>query len=129
MFFVKAISVWFVILIIAIFNGMLREKILIGYISRKYAFIISGFMLCFFIFLITWLFFPWFGIFSQLTSLEVGLIWLIATIVFEFSFGFWVQKRPLTELLEAYTFKSGNIWTIVLMILFLSPLIVFHIME
>jgi hypothetical protein len=55
--------------------------------------------------------------------LFAGLIWLCLTLSFEFGFGLFVQERSWAEMLEAYTFKDGNIWPLVLVVTFLAPLL------
>ena len=41
----------------------------------------------------------------------------------EFSFGHFIQGKPWPQLLEAYTFKDGNIWPIVLLVTVMAPYI------
>jgi hypothetical protein len=53
----------------------------------------------------------------------VGTIWLTLTLVFEFGFGGLVQRRSWAELLAAYRFEDGNIWPVVLVVTFVSPLL------
>ena len=43
------------------------------------------------------------------------------TLVFEFSFGRLAQHKTWAELMEAYTFKGGNIWPLVLVATFIAP--------
>jgi hypothetical protein len=50
----------------------------------------------------------------------VGLLWLLLTLAFEFGFGL-AQQKSWAELMEAYTFKGGNIWPLVLVAAFISP--------
>jgi hypothetical protein len=42
-------------------------------------------------------------------------------VAFEFTFGRLVQGKPWPQLLEAYTFKDGNIWPLVLLVTTLAP--------
>lgn len=52
----------------------------------------------------------------------MGLGGLALTLVFEFSFGLW-QGESWPVLLEAYSFKDGNIWPVVLAVTALAPYI------
>ena len=52
----------------------------------------------------------------------VGVGWLVLTVAFEFSFGLW-QGKSWPVLLEAYTFRGGNIWPVVLAVTVLAPYI------
>jgi hypothetical protein len=55
----------------------------------------------------------------------IGLGWLALTLIFEFSFGLW-QGKSLQVLLEAYTFKDGNIWPVILVVTVLAPYLTFN---
>ncbi|MDT8443406.1 MAG: hypothetical protein RQ722_03855 [Desulfuromonadales bacterium] len=59
----------------------------------------------------------------SLKSLLAGTIWLCLTLSFEFGFGFFIQERSWAAMLEAYTFKDGNIWPLVLVVTFFAPLL------
>lgn len=50
----------------------------------------------------------------------IGFCWLILTLAFEFSFGLW-QGKSWQVLVEAYAFKEGNIWPVVLLVTVLAP--------
>lgn len=104
----KAIVLWFAILILAILNGTLREKILIPHLGSVPAFIAFAAA-------------PWYGALTSRQWLLLGLFWLLLTVVFEFSFGLFAQHKTWAELFDAYTFRGGNIWPIVLIITFISP--------
>jgi len=45
------------------------------------------------------------------------------TLSFEFGFGHLVQGKPWSVLLNAYQFENRNIWPLVLLVVFLSPLL------
>ena len=48
---------------------------------------------------------------------------MVLTLVFEFTCGRSLQHKSWPELLKAYTFKGGNIWPVVLIIIVLAPFI------
>jgi hypothetical protein len=56
---------------------------------------------------------------------EPGMAWLLMTLAFEFGFGALVQHRKIDEMLAAYTFRDGNIWPLVLVLVvtLLSPVL------
>lgn len=54
--------------------------------------------------------------------LLVGILWLALTVGFESSFGL-ARGRSLSSLLDAYRFKEGNIWPVVLLSISLAPAI------
>lgn len=117
----KAVLWWVVILIMAFLNGILREKLLIPVIGPFAALITSGLILSGLIFLVAYMALPGLGRLTAAEYLLVGFVWLALTLVFEFSFGLFVEHKELSELLQAYTFKGGNIWPLVPASAFISP--------
>lgn len=66
------------------------------------------------------MFLPWFGVQTPMQLIFIGLGWLTLTLLFEFSFGL-LRGKSMIELIDAYTFKDGNIWSVVLLITAVSP--------
>jgi hypothetical protein len=118
----KAITVWFCILVFAVANGGLREAVLLPRLGTPAALLVSGVLLSLVIVGVAYLTLPWLGIRRPLHLLTIGLFWLALTLVFEFSFGLWQGKSWETQL-EAYTFRDGNIWSVVLAVVAFAPLI------
>lgn len=119
---IKALLVWFCILILAVINGVLRESVFISIFGSQIAYVVSGVLLSVFILVVAWFSLSWFGVRDSIGLLVIGFFWLVLTLVFEFSFGFF-QGKSLQAILEAYTFKGGNIWPIVLVVTALAPLL------
>lgn len=117
----KALALWMAILLLAIINGTLREKALIPALGAFAGFITSGIVLSCCIFFVALLAAPWYGHLSSSQYWAIGLFWLFLTLIFEFGFGRFVQHKDWAELLRAYTFKSGNIWPLVLILTLVSP--------
>ena len=117
----KALFLWIGILVLAILNGDLREKALIPAMGTFGALIASGIVLSVCIGLVAFFAAPWYSPLPSSQYWLIGLFWLILTLLFEFSFGRFVQHKDWTELLQAYTFKGGNIWPVVLAVTLLSP--------
>jgi len=118
--FGKALTVWVVILLLAMANGIFREAVLAPALGAGTSLVLSGLMLCGVVFLATFLFLPWLDTRVPAHLLTIGLGWLLLTLVFEFSFGLLTGKA-LPELLEAYTFQGGNLWPAVLAVIVVSP--------
>ncbi len=118
----KALVIWVGILVLAIANGALRESVLIPGFGAPAALVLSGLLLSALIIGVAYLSLPWLQISRPVQLCSVGVGWLALTLVFEFSFGRW-QGKLWSELLEAYTFKGGNIWPVVLMTTALAPYI------
>lgn len=118
----KALVIWVGILVLAVANGVLRESVFVPWFGTPAALVLSGLLLSALIIGVTYFTLPWLQIHRPFMLCIVGLGWLIVTLIFEFSFGLW-QGKSLSELLEAYTFKSGNIWPVVLAATALAPYI------
>ena len=116
----KALGIWGVILVLAVVNGALREAVLIPNLGSMAGLILSGVLLSLLILAATYLLLPWLGIRRSGQLLLVGLCWLALTLVFEFSFGV-LRGKDLHEMLGAYTFKGGNLWSVVLVVTAVAP--------
>jgi len=119
----KATAVWLLILAGAVLNGGLREAWLVPSLGKTTALVLSGVLLSIVIAAVSLLLVPRMGRLATPQCLYVGLLWLCLTLTFEFGFGRLVQHESWQRLLEAYTFKDGNLWPLVLVVLFLAPLL------
>ena len=118
---VRAFAVWLGILVLAIANGLLREAVLIPALGKPAGLLLSGALLSGAILVVAYFALPWFGRASVASYAAIGLGWLCLTLVFEFSFGHLIQGKSWSQLLEAYTFKDGNIWSLVLLVTVVAP--------
>lgn len=116
---VKAFGLWFVILVLAVANGALREAVLIPRLGSASGLVVSGVLLSALILVVAYLGVPWLHARGR-GLLIVGLGWLAATLVFEFSFGL-LRGKPLDEIMAAYAFRDGNLWPLVLLIIAVAP--------
>ena len=118
---VKSLVAWLVILALAVANGALREIVLIPVFGRATGLVLSGVSLSLLVAFVSFALVRLSHGITILQGLRVGASWLCLTLVFEFSFGRYVQHKSWSELLDAYTFKDGNIWPVVLLIILLAP--------
>ena len=116
----KALAIWTGILVLAVINGALREAILVSELGMAAGLIVSGVLLSALILVVAYLSLPWVGARRTIELLGIGIGWLALTLVFEFSFGLW-QGKSWQVMLEAYTFKGGNIWPAVLIVTAIAP--------
>lgn len=119
--FFKALLIWFVILVVAFANGALRELVLVPRLGQPAAQLCSGALLCMGVGLIAFAALPTLGPLTRCRAWAIGVFWLVMTLAFEFGFGSWVQHKPLSELLRAYTFAGGNLWPLVLLTIVCAP--------
>lgn len=116
----KALALWLAILGLAVPNGALREAVLIPWLGKTPGLVLRGLLLCALILAVAFLALPWLRIHRPSQARGIGLGWLLATLAFEFSFGL-LQGKSWPSLLEAYTFKDGNLWPVVLLVTAAAP--------
>lgn len=119
---IKALTIWLGILLLAVANGVLREGVLLPGLGLPAAQILSGLLLSALILGVAYLALPWLQVRGPAQVWAVGFGWLALTLAFEFSFGLW-QGKSWPVLLEAYTFRGGNLWPVVLVTTALAPYI------
>ena len=116
----RSLVIWFALLVLATANGLLREGLLLKILPRKLAFTCSGLTLIAAVLLVCLLTISWLGRSALGQYLLIGMLWLALTLAFEFGFGL-MRGRSLASLLDAYRFKDGNIWPVVLVVIALAP--------
>jgi hypothetical protein len=117
---VKALAIWLAILGSAVANGAVRETVLVPQLGKTLGLVLSGLLLSAVILAITFLALPWLGVSRPSQLIGIGLGWLVLTLVFEFTFGRF-QGKSWSSIVEAYTFKDGNLWPVVLLITLAAP--------
>jgi len=117
----KAFVAWLLILILAIANGGLREAVLVPRMGLTGGLVVSGLLLCALVILVAWGLVRFGRGLTVGQGVRVGPAWLVLTLVFEFSFGRFVQHKTWDELWAAYTFADGNLWPLVLIVVVAAP--------
>jgi hypothetical protein len=117
----KTLALWLLILALAIVNGGFREAVLLKVLPRSTAFTVSGLLLMAYVLIVALLCIKWLGQLSLAQYVGVGLLWLALTLAFEFGFGLLVRGESLASLLDAYRFREGNMWPIVLAVVAVAP--------
>lgn len=122
--FLYALGVWFILLILAILNGALREAFIRPRVGEQTAHIIGTItVICLFL-IVIFLFISNLKIeYSKIDLLLVGAFWVILTVLFEFVFGHYVMGHPWSRLLADYNIFKGRLWSLVLLTIFISPII------
>ena len=116
----KALVIWLAILMLAMANGFLREFVLMPRLGNPASLVLSGLLLSALILGVTYLSVPWLQPRGSAQYWLVGFGWLALTLVFEFSFGLG-QGKSWSVMLEACSFKGGNLWPVVLAVTALAP--------
>lgn len=117
---VKAITVWLVILGLAFSNAALRELVLIPRLGKVQGLTLSGVILALLVFLVAYGSVPWLGAKRASEWIAIGLGWFALTLAFDLVLGL-LQHKPVQSLFEAYLFKQGNLWSVVLLITAIAP--------
>ena len=118
----RAVVVWFGILVLASLNGAARGLWLIPRMGEAMGRAVSTVILCALVFFLTWLTIGWIHPASAGEALKVGAVWLFLTLAFEFLAGHYVFGTPWSELLVDYDLSRGRIWIAVLVLTLMSPL-------
>jgi hypothetical protein len=118
---VRSLAVWALILLLAIANGAFRESVLLPRLGDPAAHLLSGVLLMGCIAAVSYLLVPRLGAQSRRQLVNIGLLWLVLTLAFEFVLGLVVQGKSWSEVLAAYRFQAGNIWPLVLVVTAMAP--------
>jgi hypothetical protein len=117
---VKAIVVWLVILALAFANAALREKVLLPWIGRVRGLTLSGVILSALVLGVTYLALPWVGAVRGVELFAMGIGWLVLTLACDLALGA-IQGGGIRQQFDAYLFKRGNLWPVVLLVTAIAP--------
>ena len=117
----KTIAIWLIMVICAIFNGLLRDRLLNKLLGTDVALPVSGIVLSCLIGLIVYAAIPFFGSQNRHTFLGVGLGLVLMTLVFETVFGMMLGGKSWHEILQLFDVTRGNLFSLVLLVTLLSP--------
>ena len=118
---------WFVLMVVAIFNGIMRQALfqnLLGELTAHQLSTVTGILL---VFVAVWLINKKWKIEAPQQALYIGFIWLIMTILFEFVFGHFVMGHSWARLFFDYNIFAGRVWLLFLLSLVFIPSIVYFL--
>lgn len=118
----KAIVVWLVILGLAFANAALREAVLVPWIGKVRGLTLSGLILSALVLAVAYLALPWIGAVRIVELVAIGIAWLVFTLSFDLGMGAF-QGKPVRRQFDAYLFKRGNLWPVVLLVTAGAPLL------
>jgi hypothetical protein len=114
---------WLPMILIAFTNAALREILIVTYFNELRAHQFSTLLLIILCGGYTWLILPQLKINSSTQAMLVGLIWMILTVVFEFTLGLLTGKT-WDFMFRNYDITAGHLWPFFLLsILFLPYLL------
>ena len=118
----RALLVWVGLLLLAVLNGGVRDTWLSPRMGEGPARALSSLLLSGLILLLTWLTIGWIRPVRPGAALNVGALWLVLTLAFEFLVGHYGFGKAWAELLADYDVRRGRIWILVLVVTVLAPL-------
>lgn len=116
----RAAAIWGLILGLAFSNAALRELVLVPRLGKVHGLTLSGVILALLVLAVAYGSAPWLGARRASEWIAIGLGWLVLTLAFDLMLG-WLQHKPTRLLFEAYLFKQGNLWPVVLLITAIAP--------
>jgi phosphotransferase system glucose/maltose/N-acetylglucosamine-specific IIC component len=119
----RALVVWLLFLGIAILNGGIREGWLTPRFGAATGHVLSTVMLAAFILLASWLTIGWIRAPSSSAAFQVGLMWVVLTLAFEFLGGHYLFGRAWTTLWSDYDLTRGRISLLIPVVTLLAPLL------
>ncbi len=122
--FGKAGLIWLAIAILAVGNGFVRESVLVPLLGSEAALPVSGISLSLIVLLVTWLTFGWIGEHSLAVYFLVGLQWVLMTLAFDFSLGYFVEGKSWSELMQIFNVADGNLFPLVLIVTLFAPYLI-----
>lgn len=117
----KSVVIWLVLMITAVANAAIREKLLVPVIGSGISLPVSGLLLSILIFLVVYVSLPFFGNNGVNEYLLIGISWFTLTIVFEFLFGSLVAGKSWYEILQVFNIFKGNLFILALISTLISP--------
>lgn len=125
----RYITAWFVLLMVAVINGGLRDltygkhipALLANQLSCLSGIILLGVVM--YLYVRRWL--PA----SAKQAWLIGLFWMALTLAFEFLFFHYVGGHSWEELLANYDIASGRLWPLVLVWVAVAPYIFFRLLS
>ena len=116
-----AILTWLGMMLLAILNGLLRERFFRTRFDELTAHQISTIVLLLLLTGYCALLAQSWPLHSMTEAWTVGVIWLALTLLFECGFGHYVAKHPWRRLLADYNLLAGRIWVLIPLWMLIAP--------
>ncbi len=120
---------WFPMIIVAIANGLFREKVLARRLNELQAHQVSTVTMILLFGIYVWVLFVKWPPSTTKQTLYIGSIWLVLTIIFEFIFGHYVAGHSWNRLFQDYNLLKGRVWILVLIWISVAPYIVYQLQK
>ncbi|MFD1316450.1 hypothetical protein [Namhaeicola litoreus] len=126
---VKFFFAWFPMIIVAIVNGLSREKVIANSLNELQAHQLSTMSLIILFGIYVWFLFKIWSPETQKQTFKIGILWLVLTILFEFLFGHFVAGHSWRKLFGDYHIFQGRLWVLFLLWIVICPYVIFRIQK
>jgi len=117
---------WVGMVILAVVNGAIREKVYGQLMPELLAHQLSTFIALILLGAYIWCLTGVWRIDSSKQALVIGCMWLITTIVFELVFGHYVMGHSWGKLFHDYNLLKGRVWSLVLIWTAVAPYVFYR---
>lgn len=117
----KAIAVWLVLLVVAMLNAALREKLLAPMIGPGAALPVSGLLLSIWIFVVAFAASPLWPASQSKAHWVVGMLWFALTLTFELVLGRFIAGKPWMEVMQVFNILKGDLFMVALLATLITP--------
>lgn len=118
---VRALIGWFCVLAVAILNGGLRDAFVRPRFGTFAAEVVGATVLSLAAFIAACVVMRPAVANGRMAALQVSAFWVVLTLAFEFLFFHYVGGRSWNELLAAYRFWEGRLWSVVVLATAAAP--------
>jgi hypothetical protein len=123
---IKQFLFWLPMIVLAFVNATLRELVFVKHFTMLAAHQLSTITLMLLCSAYTWWVYPKLHLQSAKEALTTGVVWMLLTVVFEFSLGRFTGKS-WDFLLQDYNLFAGRIWLVFLFCLSMLPYVVYSV--
>jgi hypothetical protein len=110
--------------LLGIANGVVREVVYRNRVGESTANQISAATLVMLLTVYFWLLHRRWPIAGRRDAVQIGATWIGLTVLFEFGFGHYVDRKSWSELLENYDLAKGRLWILVLVWVGTGPAVI-----
>lgn len=125
--FLRALAIWFALIAAEFVHGIMRALFLVPYVGDFRARQIGVFTGSVLIILVVCIFIRWLHASDTKSLILVGVLWLVLTLAFEFSFGHFVFGRSWGDLASDYDVSQGGLLAFGMIVLIFSPVIAMRV--
>lgn len=105
---------WFLLALVAIVNGIVRERTYGRHLTERNAHQLSTLIAAVAVTAVAWLLHRAWPLPDLATALRIGFAWLVMTVSFECLFGHFVVGHSWRRLWADYDLRAGRVWSLFL---------------